>query len=748
MARLDTMFKRSLFLLLAPFGYTYAIEIHSVSDPSLLEQAPQKSSFSSNSSNNGFLPVETIVLPNGKVKTKYRQYHNGVPVRKGFAVSTKEGVSNKDVHGKKVMGLSGAIPSASPAISREGALQRLKSLHHYQAPAAEIVFPENEESQLVVWMDDAGGARLVYEVSFFLPAKKPSRPHALIDAKTGEMIKTWEGLTKIEDLGQGPGGNEKTGQYYFGTDYSAFTIDKTGTTCTLETANVKTVNLAHGTSGSTAFSYGCNDALNTNTFKTINGAYSPLNDAHFFGQLVFDMYKDWLNLSPLSFQLVMRVHYGNNYENAFWNGSSMTFGDGYTRFYPLVDVNVSAHEVSHGFTDQNSDLIYSGMSGGINEAFSDIAGEAAEYFWKGSVDWQVGRDIYKNSGALRYFETPSDDGVSIDHANQYYNGLDVHYSSGVFNRAFYLLANTSGWDVRKAFEAFAFANKLYWQADSNFDEGGCGVVQAASDLGYNTTDVVNAFNQVGVYACLDATELTNGTPVSGVSGTSGEESYFYFSLPANTDSASVALTGGSGNADMYVKFNGWPTTTDYDCASTTSDNNEYCDVTLQGSGEYNVLVVAQTDFSGASIQMDYVESPPQEIAIGETVGSLSGSRGDTLFYRFAIPEDGSGVRVVLSGGTGDADLYVRKGATPSLTEYDCRPYFWGNSETCSVSGSPGDAFYIMLHAIRHLLTHLCHSLPRQQTLSHRKIAPIRLTLRHRNPISRVVRVTRFTTPSL
>nr|WP_269808963.1 hypothetical protein [Enterovibrio nigricans] len=87
------------------------------------------------------------------------------------------------------------------------------------------------------------------------------------------------------------------------------------------------------------------------------------------------MYQDWLNLSPLSFQLVMRVHYSSNYENAFWDGSAMTFGDGFSRFYPLVDVNVSAHEVSHGFTDQNSDLIYSGMSGGINEAFSDIAGK-------------------------------------------------------------------------------------------------------------------------------------------------------------------------------------------------------------------------------------------------------------------------------------------------------------------------------------------------------------------------------------
>ncbi|SKA63279.1 Zn-dependent metalloprotease [Enterovibrio nigricans DSM 22720] len=675
----------------------HAVDVEPFSEASLLLQTPVRQALSANSKVNGFVPVETVSLPNGKVKTKYRQFYDGVPVRKGFAVSSTSQGQNNEVYGKRVVGLSSVVPSISPSISAQGALQRLKSQYHFGVPVADIVEPENEESTLYVWLDDNGDAKLVYEVSFFLPTQKPTRPHALVDAKTGEIVKTWEGLTNIEDAGQGPGGNEKTGQYNYGSDYSAFTIDKTGTTCTLETANVKTVNLAHGTSGSTAFSYGCDDSSNTNTFKVINGAYSPLNDAHYFGQLVFDMYQDWLNLSPLSFQLVMRVHYSSNYENAFWDGSAMTFGDGFSRFYPLVDVNVSAHEVSHGFTDQNSDLIYSGMSGGINEAFSDIAGEAAEYYWKGSVDWQVGRDIYKNSGALRYFETPSDDGLSIDHANQYYSGLDVHYSSGVFNRAFYLLANTAGWDIRKAFESFAFANKLYWQADSNFDEGGCGVVQAAGDLGYNTTDVINAFSQVGVYACLDAIELTSGTPVSNLSDSATNESYFYFGLPANTDSASVTLSGGTGNADLYVKYNGWPTTSDFDCASTGNNNDEYCDVTFQGSGEYNVLVIAESDYNGATIQMDLVEAPPQELSVGETVSNLSGVRGDTLFYRFAIPDDENSLRVELSGGTGDADLYLRKGASPSLTEYDCRPYYWGNEETCTASGSPGDEFYVMLH---------------------------------------------------
>lgn len=80
---------------------------------------------------------------------------------------------------------------------------------------------------------------------------------------------------------------------------------------------VKTVDLNGRTSGSTAYSYSCNDDSNFNDHKFVNGAYSPLNDAHYFGKVVFDMYKDWMNTAPLTFQLTMRVHYGNSYENAF-----------------------------------------------------------------------------------------------------------------------------------------------------------------------------------------------------------------------------------------------------------------------------------------------------------------------------------------------------------------------------------------------------------------------------------------------
>lgn len=174
------------------------------------------------------------------------------------------------------------------------------------------------------------------------------------------------------------------------------------------------------------------------------------------------MYQAYIGKPPLTFQLQMRVHYSTNYENATWNGSAMTFGDGATTFHPLVSLDVSAHEVSHGFTEQNSALVYSGQSGGMNEAYSDMAGEAAEFFMRGSNDWLVGADIFKGTGSLRYMSNPPQDGKSIDNAANFTSGMDVHYSSGVYNKAFYLLATKAGWDTKKAFQVFARANDLYW----------------------------------------------------------------------------------------------------------------------------------------------------------------------------------------------------------------------------------------------------------------------------------------------
>jgi PKD repeat protein len=308
----------------------------------------------------------------------------------------------------------------------------------------------------------------------------------------------------------------------------------------------------------------------------------------------------------------------------------MSFGDGASTFYPLVNADVSGHEVSHGFTEQHSNLTYSGQSGGMNEAFSDMGGEATEYYWQGSNDFLVGKEIFKGSGALRYMYNPPLDGGSIDNAADYTSSLDVHYSSGVYNKAFYNLATTSGWDVPKAFKVMARANALYWTASSTFNSGACGVETAAGDLGYTVADVTAAFSAVGV-SCSGGgggggtvTTLQNGTPVTGVGATSGNYVKFKMDVPAGATNLKFVMSGGSGDGDMYVKFGSAPTDTSYDCRPYLNGNAETCTIATAQAGTYYVNIKAYSTFSGATLTGSYSSGSSNTAPVANFTYSTSG----------------------------------------------------------------------------------------------------------------------------
>ncbi|MFE9993764.1 M4 family metallopeptidase [Streptomyces avermitilis] len=148
-----------------------------------------------------------------------------------------------------------------------------------------------------------------------------------------------------------------------------------------------------------------------------------------------------------------RVHYGSNYNNAFWDDSCfcMTYGDGDgTTFGPLVALDVAGHEMSHGVTSKTAALTYSGESGGLNEATSDIFGTLVEFHANNSSDagdYLIGEKIVRSGfgkAALRFMDKPSKDGNSADCWSSSVGNLDVHYSSGVANHFAYLLAEGSG----------------------------------------------------------------------------------------------------------------------------------------------------------------------------------------------------------------------------------------------------------------------------------------------------------------
>ncbi|NIM12746.1 MAG: hemagglutinin [Candidatus Aminicenantes bacterium] len=448
------------------------------------------------SQDEGFQLLRKSTDFNGVTHYRYQQTYKGIPVW-GIQTIVSRGRDNQVVrlHGNMVQGTSNDIRAIPAKFNALGALKKMQQKHMEKDIGAKWNF-SNEKYGTYIYIHNVK-AHLCYVVSFFADTERgnPSQPVIFVDVKSGTVIHSFDGLKYADAVGTGPGGNLKIGYYYYGTDYPGFPVKERGKNCVMLTTDVKTVDLNHGTSGNKAYSYPCYE----NTHKQINGAYCPLNDAHYFGHVVYNMYMDWYGVPPLPFQLALKVHYGVNHENAYWTGNSMLFGDGYVIFYPLVGLDVVAHEVSHGFTDNNSDLIYSGQSGGINEAFSDMAGEGAKYYMRGSNDFMVGYEIFKDpTGALRYMYDPPLDGKSIDHVNDYYPGMNVHYSSGIFNKAFYLIATSTNWTTRKAFDIFVKANQDYWTPSTNFQQGAEGARDATLDYGYNCQDVVNAFAVVGI----------------------------------------------------------------------------------------------------------------------------------------------------------------------------------------------------------------------------------------------------------
>jgi Zn-dependent metalloprotease len=450
----------------------------------------------------GFSVLQKFRGPNGRIFSRLQQTFAGLKIfgEHVFEYQNSYGVT-ESLGGAVFRGLASDLAQLKPVLSPSRAL-RIAKAHNNSlvgSRGGDSIY-RNEKSELQIFMDGGNKAHLAFVVDFFkdsIEGGKPSRPVAVVDAVSGKILDAWDALNFHDATG--PGGNGKTGKYVYGKDFGSLNVSDD---CTMENEKVITVNLEHTSQKSSKpYKFTCPE----NLFKEINGAYAPLNDAHFFGGVVFDLYKQWYDTAPLKQKLVMRVHYMKSYENAFWDGTAMTFGDGAKRFFPLVSLDVSAHEVSHGFTEQNSALTYRGESGGINEAFSDMAGEAAKYFMLGKNDFEVGAQIFKAQGqALRYMYDPAKDKKSIGHMKDYKSGMDVHYSSGIYNKAFYNLATKSNWTTRKAFDVFVLANRAYWRPSTTFGSGACGVEKAAKDLGYAVEDVISAFADVGVKCGLSS----------------------------------------------------------------------------------------------------------------------------------------------------------------------------------------------------------------------------------------------------
>jgi serine protease len=192
-------------------------------------------------------------------------------------------------------------------------------------------------------------------------------------------------------------------------------------------------------------------------------------------------------------------------------------------------------------------------------------------------------------------------------------------------------------------------------------------------------------------------KLQNGVPVTGLTANTGQDLLYTFEVPAGASNIQFNISGGTGDADMYVKFGSAPTDSSYDCRPYKNGNNETCSGSQTG-GTYYVRVKAYSSFSGVTLVARYDENTGggnEPIDVSAT--NVSTTRGQWTRYYYDLPAGYSTLTVSISGGYGDADLYVRYGARSSLSQFDCRPYRYGNNESCQFSNPQGGRWYLDLY---------------------------------------------------
>ncbi|PJK00648.1 peptidase S8 [Lysobacteraceae bacterium NML91-0213] len=191
--------------------------------------------------------------------------------------------------------------------------------------------------------------------------------------------------------------------------------------------------------------------------------------------------------------------------------------------------------------------------------------------------------------------------------------------------------------------------------------------------------------------------LQNGVPVTGVAGGAGSTQYWTITVPAGATNLNIAMSGGSGDADLYVRFGSQPTTSAYDCRPYRSGNAETCTFAAPQAGTYHVMVRGYSAFSGITLTGSFNAGSGgggNQLQKGVPVTGLSGAASSSRTWTFNVPAGASNLSFAMSGGTGDADLYVRRGAAPTTSVYDCRPYRTGNNESCTFASPQSGTWHV------------------------------------------------------
>ncbi|WP_241845616.1 M4 family metallopeptidase [Streptomyces sp. CB02261] len=386
------------------------------------------------------LPRSVLKDADGTVHTRYERTFAGLPVLGGDLVvhtGANGAVKSADKATDATLTVATTVAARTADSAKSFALGRAKA-EGAKAPKADLV-------RKVVWAA-SGSPVLAWEsvIGGLQHDGTPSELHVVTDAATGAELFEYQGVK------HGIGNSQYAGQVSLGTTGSAGSHSLTDPT----RGGNKTYDMGHSDDDNTYPGTLFTDS--DDTWGTGNPSHNQTAavDAHYGAQLTWDYYKNVharTGIKNDGVAATSHVHYGNAYVNAFWWDYCfcMTYGDGEFNANPLTSIDVVAHEMTHGVTSHTAGLKYSGESGGLNEATSDIMGAAVEFWANNSADpgdYLEGEKININGDGtpLRYMDKPSRDGDSADYWHSNLGYLDVHHSSGPANHWFYLASEGSG----------------------------------------------------------------------------------------------------------------------------------------------------------------------------------------------------------------------------------------------------------------------------------------------------------------
>ncbi|WP_426059430.1 M4 family metallopeptidase [Hymenobacter sp. B1770] len=651
--------------------------------------------------------VRTEADPLGFTHQKFAQYYKGVKVEHASYSVHAKGGTVESISGdfEKINGLN-TTPSLNEAAALRQALASVGARKYMWQDAAEEAGLKRQENntaasylpqgELVIVRDartrgEAGPLVLAWKFNVYA-AQPISRAFIYVDARSGEVVLKDDIIKHAAATGT------------FATAYSGSRSMANGTTTNgyyvreLTRGNgIETYNCKKGNSYTAAVDFVDADNNWTSTEYNNTNMDNTAFDAQFGAQATYDYWKNVHarnSYDNAGAKIKSYVHFddtpgdGVGYENAYWNGSVMTYGDGATRFRPLTSMDVCAHEIGHAVCSSTANLVYSNESGAMNEGFSDIWGAAVEAYAvstlgaassgvKAKSTWLIGEEIDKVQAALRSMSSPNTfNQPEYYKGNHWYTGTGdnggVHYNSGVLNYWFYLIAagktgtNEKGVSFSVASLGITPAAKIayrtlsvYLTSSSTYSSARTASIQAAKDLyGAGSTaeqSVTNAWAAVGVGAKYSTTTTVTYCASKGTNVSYEWVDYVKLGTLARTSTADGGYYNGTALAAPSIGA-GTSQTISFSAGFSGTAYTEYWKIYI----DYN----QDGDFTDA----------------GEIVVSGSSSSSGTLSSTFTVPS---------TAKTGNTRMRVVMSDASATTS--CNSYNYGETEDYTVSITGGAA---------------------------------------------------------